>query len=74
MYTMNGKYFSPVKEDKRIIEHMDNSTASFNTMRFHDSDKPNVNLSYLSNKLILSKENEDIMKTYLDVNFANEST
>ena len=90
MYTINGKYIKsipkkekliiPKKEktimskNKKIIEHMDNATASFNTLRFHDKDSENVNLSYLGDKLTLTKENKDkTLTTMLDVDFANDA-
>jgi len=82
MYTINGKYISSIpKKEKlivprkeKIIEHMDNATASFNTLRFHDKDSDHVNLSYVGNKLTLSRENKDkSLTTMLDVDFANDA-
>ena len=82
MYTINGKYINsmPKKEKlimskkEKVLEHMDNATASFNTLRFHDKDSEHVNLTYVGNKLTLSKENKDkSLTTMLDVDFANEA-
>lgn len=81
MYTLNGKYIKKIPEIKevsndsnRIIEHMDNSTASFNTLRLHDKEKDPVNLTYASDKVMLTKENKDkTFTTMLDVDFAKET-
>ena len=76
MYTINGKYikFSPPIKNKKIIEHMDNATASFNTLRLHDKDNEPANITYINNKVMLTKENKDkSFKTMLDVDFANDT-
>jgi len=75
MYTINGKYikFNPKMKNKKIIEHMENSTASFNTLRLHDKDKEPVSMTYINDKVILAKENKDkSFTTMLDVDFAND--
>jgi hypothetical protein len=86
MYTINGKFIKslpepkklePIKKNKnkeKIIEHMDNSTASFNSLRFHDQERDPVNLSYLNDKVTLTKENKNNgFTTMLDVDFANDA-
>jgi phage pi2 protein 07 len=76
MYTSNGKYinFNRKIKNKRIIEHMDNATASFNTLRLHDKCKEPVSITYMSDKVMLTKENKDkTFKTMLDVDFANDT-
>jgi len=76
MYTSNGKYinFNRKIKNKRIIEHMDNATASFNTLRLHDKNKEPVSITYIGDKVMLTKENKDkTFKTMLDVDFANDA-
>lgn len=69
IYTINGEFI-----DEKIIENMDNSTASFNSLRFHDSDKKPANLTFTNNKLILSQEdNKNMLSTMLDVDFADKT-
>ena len=82
MYTLNGKYIKstpkinklvlPKKE--KVIEHMNNATASFNTLRLHDKDKEPVNIAYVNDKVMLTKENKDkSFTTMLDVDFAKNA-
>lgn len=76
MYTSNGKYinFNRKMKNERIIEHMDNATASFNTLRLHDKDKEPVSITYMSDKVMLTRENKDkSFKTMLNVDFANDT-
>ena len=76
MYTINGEYIkkSSFKKQERIIENMDNSTASFNTLRFHDDNKKPVSLSYVGNKIMLSQQGENnSLSTMLDFDFAKKT-
>ena len=75
MYTLNGQYIKKINNDsKKIIEHMDNATASFNSLRLHDKEKEPVNLTYANDKVMLTKENKNkTLTTMLDVDFAKET-
>ena len=73
MYTINGKYVT-FKNRKKVIEHMDNSTASFNTLSFHDKNKPSAKLSYLEDKLVLNRiEKDNKIKSMISIDFAKET-
>ena len=53
MYTINGNYIELNKKSikkEKIIENMDNATASFNTLQFHDSKTNPASLTYNNNK------------------------
>lgn len=86
MYTINGKFIKSIPEPKKlesikknknqekIIEHMNNATASFNTLQLHDKNKDPVNISYINDKVSLVRENKDKgFTTMLDVDFANDA-
>ena len=83
MYTINGKFIKSIpekkplintKNNKKIIEHMDNSIASFNSLQFHDKDSQPATLKYIKDRIILSKENKNgPMTTMLDIDFANDA-
>ena len=76
MYTINGNYIEFNKNSKKdkIIENMDNSTASFNSLQFHDSNNTPASLTYSNNKIMLSKEDtKKNLTTMLDVDFANKT-
>jgi hypothetical protein len=75
MYTINGKYITFKKNNNKIIEHMDNSTASFNTLSFHDKGKPSAKLSYLEDKLVLNRvDKNNKINSMVSVDFANDTT
>ena len=81
MYTLNGQYIKKLptikkinNDSEKVIEHMDNATASFNTLRLHDKDKKPVSLAYRDDKVMLTRENKDkTFTTMLDVDFAQET-
>ena len=76
MYTINGNYIELNKNSKKekIIENMDNSTASFNSLQFHDSNSKPASLTYSNNKIMLTKEDtKKNLTTMLDVDFANKT-
>ena len=76
MYTINGNYIELNKNSRKekIIENMDNATASFNTLQFHDSKNKPASLTYTSNKVMLTQEEKDkSLTTMLDVDFANKT-
>ena len=76
MYTINGNYIELNKNfrKEKIIENMDNATASFNTLQFHDSKNKPASLTYANSKVMLTQENKDkSLTTMLDVDFANKT-
>lgn len=77
MYTINGNYIKLNKKSikkEKIIENMDNATASFNTLRFHDSKNKPASLTYNNNKVMLSQENKNnSFNTMLDVDFTGKN-
>ena len=76
MYTINGNYIELNKNSRKekIIENMDNATASFNTLQFHDSKNKPSSLTYANNKVMLTQEEKDkSLTTMLDVDFANKT-
>tara|TARA_B100000161_G_scaffold221601_1_gene166933 strand:+ start:712 stop:1284 length:573 start_codon:yes stop_codon:yes gene_type:complete len=76
MYTINGDYIEIRNSSRKekIIENMDNATASFNTLQFHDTKNKPASLTYSGNKIILSQEKEDnSLSTMLDVDFAKQT-
>lgn len=87
MYTLNGKYINfknscqkckniePMTNSKKVIEHMDNATASFNTLSFHDKDKPKVNFNYISDKITINRIDKDSkINSMVSLDFANDTT
>ena len=89
MYTLNGKYINfknscqkckniePMTNSKKVIEHMDNATASFNTLSFHNKDKPSVKFSYIGDKIIINRQDvKDSSKinSFVSMDFANDTT
>lgn len=87
MYTLNGKYINfknscqkckniePMTNSKKVIEHMDNATASFNTLSFHDKDKPKVNFNYINDKITINRIDKDSkINSMVSLDFANDTT
>ena len=87
MYTLNGKYINfenrckkcgnieTMTNTKKVIEHMDNATASFNTLSFHDNEKPKVNFSYLNDKIVVNRKDKDgKINSMVSLDFANDTT
>jgi len=91
MYTLNGKYINfknscqkckniePMTNSKKVIEHMDNATASFNTLSFHDKDKPSVKFSYIGDKIIINRQEKGgkdgpKINSIVSMDFANDTT
>jgi hypothetical protein len=87
MYTLNGKYINfknscqkckniePMTNSKKVIEHMDNATASFNTLSFHDKDKPKVTFNYINDKISINRMDKNSkINSMVSLDFANDTT
>ena len=74
MYTINGNYIKNIKKNNKIIENMNNSNTTFNSLKFTQKNKPDIELNYFNDKLMLIKDSKkEPISTLLDLDFANKT-